>query len=45
MGQKVVFNGKIYTEPVSVANIVSGVRDLGSPASFAWMNLVITEFL
>ena len=34
MGRKVLFDGVIYTEPVSKARIIGGVSNAGSPASF-----------
>lgn len=33
MGQKVAFDGKLYTEPVSKARTISGVRNSGAPSS------------
>lgn len=41
MGQKTVFNGKVYTEPTSRARIIGGVQNAGAPSSFG--NIVIID--
>ena len=33
MGQKTLFDGKLYTEPTSKSKIISGVRNFGSPST------------
>jgi len=41
MGQTVVFDGKLFTEPVAASRIISGVTNTGSPSSFG--NIAIID--
>lgn len=42
MGQKTIFDGKLYTEPVAKSKIISGVSNVGAPASFGNICIIDT---
>jgi hypothetical protein len=42
MGQKTIFDGKIYTEPTAQARIIGGVGNNGAPSSFGNICIIDT---
>jgi len=42
MGQKTIFDGKIYTEPTAQSKIIGGVGNSGSPSSFGNICIIDT---
>ncbi|MDA7514159.1 hypothetical protein N8508_00060 [bacterium] len=42
MGQKNIFDGKLYTEPVAKSKIISGVSNTGAPSSFGNICIIDT---